>query len=92
MITLADQKAILFYLGFFPAFVDLARMTAADTLTIVVIAAVGVGGAKLVYAWLADRAGVILQNTAAIRGINLLAAAIMFAVGMALIFKARGVL
>lgn len=92
LITLADQKAILFYLGFFPAFVDLARMTAADTLTIVVIAAVGVGGAKLVYAWLADRAGVILQNTAAIRGINLLAAAIMFAVGMALIFKARGVL
>ncbi len=92
LITLADQKAILFYLGFFPAFVDLARMTAADTLTIVVIAAIGVGGAKLVYAWLADRAGVILQNTAAIRGINLLAASIMFAVGMALIFKARGVL
>ena len=92
LITLADQKAILFYLGFFPAFVDLARMTPVDTLTIVAIAAIGVGGAKLVYAWLADRAGVILQNTAAIRGINLLAASIMFAVGMALIFKARGVL
>ena len=92
LITLADQKAILFYLGFFPAFIDLAKMTLADTLTIVVIATVGVGGAKLVYAWLADRASVILQNTAAIRGINLLAASIMFAVGMALIFKARGVL
>ncbi len=92
LITLADQKAILFYLGFFPAFVDLAQMTPADTLMIVIIAAVGVGGAKLVYAWLADRAGVILQNTVAIRGINLLAASIMFAVGMALIFKARGVL
>ncbi len=92
LITLADQKAILFYLGFFPAFIDLAQMTPADTLVIVVIATVGVGGAKLVYAWLAGRAGVILQNTAAIRGINLLAATIMFAVGIALIFKARGLL
>ena len=90
LITFADQKAILFYLGFFPAFIDLTRMTPADTLAIVVIATLGVGGAKLVYAWLADRAGVILQNTAAIRGINLLAAGIMFAVGVALIFKARG--
>ena len=92
LITLADQKAILFYLGFFPAFIDLAKMTPVDTLAIVLIATVGVGGAKLVYAWLADRAGLILQNTAAIRGLNLLAASIMFAVGMALIFKARGVL
>ncbi len=92
LITLADQKAILFYLGFFPAFIDLAKMTPADTLTIVAIATVGVGGAKLVYAWLADRAGVILQNTAAIRGLNLLAAMIMCAVGVALIFKARGLL
>jgi threonine/homoserine/homoserine lactone efflux protein len=31
LITLGDQKAILFYLGFFPAFVDLSRMTPADT-------------------------------------------------------------
>ena len=92
LITLAYQKAILFYLGFFPAFVDLTQMTPTDTLTIVIIAALGVGGAKLVYAWLADRASLVLQNTAAIRGINLLAAAVMFAVGIALIFKARGLL
>ena len=26
-ITLGDQKAILFYLGFFPAFIDLSRVT-----------------------------------------------------------------
>ena len=29
LITLGDQKAILFYLGFFPAFIDLSRMTPA---------------------------------------------------------------
>ena len=47
LITLGDQKAILFYLGFFPAFIDLSNMTPADTLIIIVIAALGVGGAKL---------------------------------------------
>ena len=47
LITLGDQKAILFYLGFFPAFIDLSNMTPADTLIIIVIAALGgpcVGG------------------------------------------------
>ena len=48
LITLGDQKAILFYLGFFPAFIDLSRMTTADTLIIIMIAIIGVGGAKLV--------------------------------------------
>ncbi len=87
LITLGDQKAILFYLGFFPAFIDLSNMTPADTLIIIVIAALGVGGAKLVYAFLADRARVLLNNSGAARGLNLLAAGIMVAVGVVLLLK-----
>ncbi len=90
LITLGDQKAILFYLGFFPAFIELERMTTTDTLIIIGIATIGVGGAKLVYAWLADRAGLILRNTRAIRGLNIFAACIMIAVGAALLLKAGG--
>ena len=89
LITFGDQKAILFYLGFFPAFIDLSHMTPADTLIIIVIAIIGVGGSKLVYAYLADRASLIFKNTAAIRGINVLAACVMIAVGVALLMKAR---
>lgn len=89
LITLGDQKAILFYLGFFPAFIDLKRMTPVDTLLIVLIAILGVGGAKLVYAYLADRASLIFKNTRAIRGLNLLAAAVMIAVGVALLLKTQ---
>ena len=89
LITFGDQKAILFYLGFFPAFIDLSHMTTADTLIIIVIAIIGVGGSKLVYAYLADRASLIFKNTAAIRGINVLAACVMIAVGVALLMKAR---
>ncbi len=90
LITLGDQKAILFYLGFFPAFVDLSRLTPADTLVIILVATVGVGGAKLVYAWLAGRAGLILKNSRAVSGLNLLAAGVMIAVGTALLLKSTG--
>jgi threonine/homoserine/homoserine lactone efflux protein len=89
LITLGDQKAILFYLGFFPAFIDLSTMTPADTLIIVLIAILGVGGAKLVYAFLADRASVMFKDSRALRGINILAACIMIAVGIALLLKTQ---
>ena len=89
LITLADQKAILFYLGFFPAFIDLSRMTPADTLAIIVIAVVGVGGAKLVYAYLADRASQAFKNTRAVLAINTLAASVMIVVGLTLLLKTQ---
>lgn len=57
LITLGDQKAIFFYLGFFPAFLDLSLMTALDIALVALIAAVSVGGVKLMYAWMAARAG-----------------------------------
>lgn len=55
MITLADQKAVFFYLGFLPAFVSLEHVTALDTAALMVIALFAVGGVKLVYVALADR-------------------------------------
>lgn len=90
LITLGDQKAILFYLGFFPAFIDLSRMTTVDTLIIIIIAIIGVGGAKLVYAYLADRARTVFKNARAVRGINILAACVMIAVGLTLLLKTQG--
>ena len=41
-ITLADQKAILFYFGFFPAFFDLSTFSFFDTSIIIVIATVAI--------------------------------------------------
>ena len=89
LITLGDQKAILFYLGFFPAFIDLSVMTPVDTLIIVLIATLAVGGAKLVYAFLADRASLMFKNSRALHGINIVAACIMIAVGVALLLKTQ---
>jgi threonine/homoserine/homoserine lactone efflux protein len=64
MITLVDQKAILFYLGFFPAFVDLQRIAAADVALIIAVTIVAVGGVKLLYAWAAQRAAVLAGGRA----------------------------
>lgn len=89
LITLGDQKAILFYLGFLPAFIDLSLMTPIDTLLIILIATVGVGGAKLVYAYLADRASLIFDNSNAVRALNIFAALIMIAVGVVLLLKTQ---
>lgn len=89
LITLGDQKAILFYLGFFPAFFDLSSLRPADTLILILLACVAIGGPKLVYAWLADRASLVFKNSGAVRGLNLLAASVMITVGVVLFLKTR---
>jgi threonine/homoserine/homoserine lactone efflux protein len=86
-ITLGDQKAILFYLGFFPAFVDLSSVTPADTSIIILIATLAVGGAKLVYACMADRASRLLSSTRTTKIINIAAGTVMVGVGVALAVK-----
>lgn len=84
LITLGDQKAILFYLGFFPAFVDLARMTWIDAMLLIAIAAIAVGGVKLIYAAAADQAGRWIGSGVA-RALNLLAACVMIGIGLFLL-------
>jgi threonine/homoserine/homoserine lactone efflux protein len=87
LITLADQKAILFYLGFFPGFIDLSTLSLADTGIILVIAAVAVGGPKLLYAFMAGKAGLIFRNSKATRAINIAAGSVLVGVGVFLVAK-----
>jgi threonine/homoserine/homoserine lactone efflux protein len=87
LITLGDQKATLFYLGFFPAFLDISQISYFDTAIIVAITIVAVGGVKLAYAFMADRARLMI-TTKLTKGINRLAGCVMIAVGVFLIIKA----
>jgi threonine/homoserine/homoserine lactone efflux protein len=85
-ITLADQKATLFYLGFFPAFLDLTQISYGDTLIIIAITIIAVGGVKLGYAFMAAKARLLItSNTSKI--LNILAGCVAIAVGVYLIFK-----
>lgn len=87
LITLSDQKAILFYLGFFPAFVDLSRLSALDTAIVIATAALSICLAKLSYALMAARAGARFENPVARGRINLTAGLVLMAVGVILLLR-----
>jgi len=86
LLTLADQKAILFYLVFFPAFIDLTKLTSIDATLIVAVAAVSVGGAKLAYALAADRASLLARTSVRI-AMNLMASFVLVSVGLFLLLR-----
>lgn len=87
LITLGDQKAILFYFGFFPAFLDLSTISYLDTSIIIVLAAIAISGAKLGYALMADRASLLISSKVN-QTINIAAGSVMMGVGAFLIVKA----
>jgi len=86
LITLAAQKAILFYFGFFPAFLDISKISYFDTGIIIASAIVAVGGVKLGYAFMADRARLLINSKIRNR-INIAAGCVMIAVGVFLVTK-----
>ena len=85
-LTLGDQKAIFFYLGFLPAFVDLATVSALDIVVIILVATLAVGGVKLIYAYAAAKAGAYAGGSMQQR-VNKAAGAILVAVGVALLLR-----
>jgi len=86
LFTLADQKAVLFYLGFFPAFINLSSLAPADNAVILLIALIAVGGVKLAYAFMADSAVSLLTHRVR-RVLNLVSGSLMLAVGVFVIVK-----
>lgn len=87
LITLGDQKATLFYLGFFPAFLDISQVSYLDTAIIVATSIVAVGGVKLGYAFMADRAKLLISSRIK-KGIDIAAGCLMIGVGILLVTKA----
>lgn len=87
LITLGDQKAIFFYLGFFPAFVNLFSMTYLDTGIILLITLFGVGLPKLAYAFMANKASRMLKDTRATHALNVFASIVIIGVGLYLLIK-----
>ena len=80
-ITLADQKAILFYLGFFPVLLDLSKITFVDTSIIIVITILALGSAKLCYAIMGRKALVYIYNEEIIVLLHKLVGLFIIAVG-----------
>jgi len=89
-ITLTDQKAILFYLAFVPAFIELQQVTSIDLLLIIGTMMVGVAVPKLAYAALA--AAVVQRSATYVRVLYQIAGGVLLAVGVWLVVRGFGAL
>ncbi len=87
LITFSDPKAILFYMSFLPAFIDLTQASIADTGIIMFAAALSIGAAKLGYAFMANKANQFLQNQSANNIIHITAGCIMIGAALLLLIK-----
>jgi threonine/homoserine/homoserine lactone efflux protein len=87
MITLSDPKAILFYISFLPAFVDLSTATFLDATLIMFMATTAICLTKLTYVCMAYKSGQLFQDPIVISRMNITAACIMICIGILLIVK-----
>ncbi len=87
LITFGDPKAILFYFGLLPAFIDLTKATVIDYAVVLVAGTLVIGIVKLGYAWLGSRATVFLNNAIARRRLNIFAGILLITTGMFIVVK-----
>jgi len=88
MINLGNPKAIVFYVGLFPAFIKVNQVTTPDVLLILLIATVAFGSVNICYALLALRAKKMLKSSNASTIINKTAGTIMVSTGALVAVKA----
>ena len=86
-ITLGNPKAILFYIGFFPAFLELSRISTQDVFTIMIVTVIAIGGVNLMYSYMAHKARILMQSQVAKRRLNITAGSMMIATGTILVVK-----
>jgi len=87
-ITLGDQKAIFFYLGFFPAFIELSSLTFIDAGIIILIATLAIVSTKLGYALLAIKSSQLFKSAIADKRINMIAGTVIIGLGVFLVVRA----
>jgi threonine/homoserine/homoserine lactone efflux protein len=87
MINLGNPKAIVFYIGLFPAFINVNQITTFDVFSIMLVASVAFGSINMCYALLALRAKKMLTSPNATSIINKTAGTIMVSTGSLIAIK-----
>lgn len=83
-VIIGNPKAILFYMGMLPGFFDLPALTWSDIAAICAVSATIPLAGNLAIAWFIGRARGVLSSPAALRRINIVAGALLIAVGLAI--------
>ncbi|MFA0158622.1 LysE family translocator [Vibrio sp. 10N.261.46.A3] len=87
LMTVSNPKAILFYMGFFPAFIDLKTFTTTDVMMILVISTIAVGGVLSLYACTASKTRFVFQGRSAKTLLNRLSGGFLATCGALLATK-----
>lgn len=87
-ITLGNPKAILFYVSFFPAFINVSEVTFYDTSLIMLVATFAFGSVNMCYSLLAVKAKNTFKSPNAANVINKTAGTIMVSTGVLVAAKA----
>ncbi len=87
LITLANPKAMLFYLSFFPAFVDVPSLNSVDLVLIMITALAAVGGVMVMYAILTVKAGRAAAGKINNRHLKYLAATVLAGTAVYVVLK-----
>ncbi|NQZ89572.1 MAG: LysE family translocator [Colwellia sp.] len=87
-ITLGNPKAIIFYIGFFPAFINVSEVTFYDTGLIMLAATLAFGSVNMCYSFLAVKARDTFKSPKASTVINKTAGTIMVSTGILVAVKA----
>lgn len=82
LITLGDPKALLFYLSLLPVFINLQTATITDALMILGAATVAIAGVKITYAYLAQHALRLLNQTEYRQRLNRIAGLVLMGTGI----------
>jgi threonine/homoserine/homoserine lactone efflux protein len=83
-VVIGNPKAILFYMGVLPGFFDLSRVKAPDIAAIIALSVAIPLCGNLILAASIGRVRTLLTSPAALRRMNLIAGALMIAVGIAI--------
>ncbi|MFC7333327.1 LysE family translocator [Rhodocista pekingensis] len=86
-VTLGNPKAIIFYMGFLPSFIDVTRIGPADMAVLAGLVTVVVGGVVVVYARTAAQARGLLTSPRRVRWMNRTAGTAMIGTGLALALR-----
>ncbi|EAQ66697.1 hypothetical protein MED121_12255 [Marinomonas sp. MED121] len=86
LVGISNPKAILFYMGFFPAFVELSSIGFYEALTIMMIASFAIGGVLAMYACAGAKARNFIKGDKGI--LNKISSGILASCGALLVLKA----
>lgn len=86
--TLSNPKAILFYVSFFPAFINLQQVTILQVCQLLLVASFAVGSVMLAYAYAASKTSTLFKSEKANRALNKIAGCILLGTALLIFVKA----